>query len=80
MDKIEVTAHFDPDGKITPINFVWLGRSYRIESTGRSWEAKDGLHILVMVPGNRAFHLIFDNRAFVWKLIRGSEIPTVPRV
>ena len=78
MDRIEVTAHFDTQGHITPLTFVWKGRSYRVEDTGRRWEAKDGKHILVMVAGNRAFHLIFDINSCIWLLIRGSEQPTVP--
>ena len=79
METIEVTAQFDLQGRITPLGFVWQGRSYRVDSTGRRWEAKDGLHILVMVPGNRAFHLIFNRQTSIWQLIRGGEIPTVPR-
>ena len=80
METIEVTARFDPQGHIIPLNFVWQGRSYRVEGTGRRWEAKDGLHMLVMVPGNRAFHLIFNCQTGIWKLVRNSEVPTVPRV
>ena len=80
METIEVTAHFDPQGRITPLTFVWQGRSYRVEGTGRRWEAKDGLHILVMVAGNRAFHLIFDCKAGIWKIVHSSEQPTVPRI
>jgi len=80
METIEVTARFDPQGHITPLTFVWQGRSYRVEGTGRRWNAKDGLHILVMVTGNRAFHLIFDCGTGVWKLVRGSEHPTVPQI
>ena len=80
MDRIEVTAHFDTQGHITPLTFVWKGRSYRVEDTGRRWEAKDGRHILVMVSGNRAFHIIFDVNSCIWVLIRGSEQPTVPHM
>lgn len=72
MDTIEVTAHFDPEGRITPITFIWEGRSYSIEGTGRQWEAKDGFHILVMIPGNRVFHLIFNRGTGIWKLLRNS--------
>jgi hypothetical protein len=79
METIEVTARFDIQGRITPLNFVWQRRAYRVESTGRRWEAKDGLHILVMVSGNRAHHLIFDYGKRIWKLVRSSEIPTVPQ-
>ena len=80
METIEVTARFDTQGHITPLNFTWQGRAYRIEATGRRWEAKDGLHILVMALGNRAFHIVFNSQTGIWKMIRGSEIPTVPRI
>jgi len=80
MDTIEVTARFDSQGNITPISFTWQGIVYTVESIGRRWEAKDGLHMLVMVIGNRAYHLVFNEKASTWKLIRGTEIPTVPRV
>ena len=80
METIEVTAHFDLQGRITPLTFVWQGRSYRVEGTGRRWEAKDGLHILVMITGNRAFHIIFDSRTGIWKMVRSSDLPTVPQI
>jgi len=79
MDTIEVTAHFDPNGHITPIDFVWEDRSYRVEGIGRRWEAKDGFHILVMVPGNQVFHLIFNRNTGIWKLIRSIEQSTTPK-
>jgi hypothetical protein len=80
MDTIEVTARFDSQGNITPISFTWQGSVYTVESIGRRWEAKDGLHMLVMVVGNRAYHLVYNGKSKTWKLIRGTEIPTVPRV
>lgn len=80
MDTIEVTARFDSQGQVTPISFTWQGIVYTVESIGRRWEAKDGLHILVMDHNNRAYHLVFNEKASTWKLIRGTEIPTVPRV
>ncbi|MFC1996833.1 hypothetical protein ACFLXI_04400 [Chloroflexota bacterium] len=80
MEIIEVTAHFDSEGRVTPITFVWNGISYRVEGTGRRWEAKDGLHILVMVSGDRAYHLIFDFGTGIWKLARSSEPPTGPKI
>ena len=79
METVEVTAHFDTQGRITPLTFIWRGRSYRVEGTGRRWESNDGTHILVMVTGNRAFHLIFDNETAIWNMVRSSEQPTVPQ-
>ena len=80
MEEIEVTARFDPKGKIIPISFVWGVRAYRIDSIGRSWQAKDGFHILVMTPRNQAYHLLFVSETTKWFLIRGGDVPTVPRV
>jgi hypothetical protein len=80
LDTIEVTAHFDQDGHITPLSFVWNGQSYPIEGTGRRWKAKDGHHILVMVAGNRVFHIVFNCGSGIWKLIRSGEQPTQPFV
>lgn len=80
METVEVTARFDPDGRVTPLSFTWQGKPYRVEATGRRWEAKDGLHLLVMVVGNRAYHLVFERHSGIWKLIQGTETPTVPYV
>ncbi len=70
MEPIEVTVHFDQDGKITPLRFTWKGRDYPVESTGRRWQAADGQHILVMVPGGRIFELLFVPIAGCWYLGR----------
>jgi len=77
MDAIEITAHFNLDGIITPISFVWKGRTYRVEGTGRRWNAKDGHHLLVMAAGNRAYHLTFNYQTGIWYLVHGGEHPTV---
>jgi hypothetical protein len=73
MDRIEVTAHFDSKGGLTPLNFTWNNRTYRIEGTGRRWEAKDELHILVMAAGNQVFHIVFDCKTFLWNLVRDEH-------
>ena len=80
METIEVTARFDTQGNITPLSFVLQGRLYQVDSVGRRWEAKDGMHILVMIPGNRAHHLVFNYKSLTWTLLRGTETPTVPRI
>ena len=80
MEEIEVTARFSIQGKIIPINFVWNSRSYRVHTIGRNWQAKDGLHILVMTRRNQAYHLLFNSDSAQWFLIRGGEAPTVPSV
>lgn len=80
MDPIDVTARFEADGKISPLSFVWQRRTYRVDSIGRQWHGDDGLHILVMTPGNRAHHLLFMPVKGKWFLVRGADLPTVPRV
>ena len=78
MEKIEVTVRFNTQGKVVPISFVWKGRVYRAESIGRSWQAEDGFHILVMDYRNRAYHLVFVHNEMSWYLVRGGDVPTVP--
>lgn len=70
MEPLEVTAKFDEDGKITPLRFTWKGKDYLVETTGRHWEDSDGVHILVMVPGERIFELVFDAAQVRWFLDR----------
>ena len=79
MDPIEVTVRFDPQGNIIPLSFVWQRRTYRIDSIGRQWEAKDGQHILVMTSGTRAHHLLHTAKG-VWYRVQGDESPTIPLV
>ncbi len=78
MEQIEVTARFDTHGRIIPINFTWGKRTYRVDSIGRQWSGKDGHHILVMTPGNRAHHLLFKLDEGQWYRIQGSDTPTIP--
>lgn len=75
MEKVEVTAYFDIQGNITPLNFVWNGSTFRVEDTGRRWEAKGGRHMLVMIAGERVFHLMFDLNACTWNLVHSNINP-----
>lgn len=68
MEPLEVTAKFDEDGKVTPLRFTWKGSEYLVESTGRQWETSDGVHILVMVAGERIFELVFNQVQRLWFL------------
>ncbi len=68
MELIEVTARFAQDGNITPQRFVWQDVDYPVASTGRRWQDQDGLHILVMVPGERVLELIFQAESGLWYL------------
>ena len=66
MEPIEVTARFDISGEIHPLSFVWQGRKYPLASSGRRWQDKDGLHILVMAPPERVFELIYMSQEGRW--------------
>ncbi len=80
MEEIEVTAKFSPQGKIIPISFMLNGRVQKVYSIGRSWDAKDGHHVLVMGSRNRAFHLLFSAEKRIWFLMRGDQTPTIPTI
>lgn len=68
METIDVLVHFDSDGRATPVRFNWRGAEYLVDSTGRRWEDQDGQHILVMIPGGRAFELLFAPAESLWYL------------
>jgi hypothetical protein len=72
MELIQVTAHFDLDGNITPINFTWQGCQYNLDSIGRRWQDEKGTHILVMIPGGRVFELLFVPAEGSWYLGRSG--------
>ena len=68
MEPIEVTAHFDEQGTLTPLNFTWKGSLHRVEATGRRWVDANGQHILAMVTQGRIYELIYkssDGRWFI---------------
>jgi hypothetical protein len=68
MQPVEVTVRFDREGMVTPLHFTWKDSQYLVESTGRRWEASDGKHMLVMVPGGRIFELVFTPSQGRWFL------------
>jgi hypothetical protein len=68
MEKIEVTARFGMDGQVFPLQFVWEGRTYRIDSIGRRWEAGGSLHFLVMVPSNEVYELVYQPLSRLWRI------------
>ncbi len=70
MESIEVTARFDLDGKITPLRFVWRGQSYQVSATGRQWQQAGEWHVLVMVPGEQVYELVFDPGQRCWYMAR----------
>jgi hypothetical protein len=70
MEPVEVIARFDLDGVITPVRFAWRQVEYPITSIGRRWDDESGQHILVMVPGDRVFELIYQTSSGMWQLRR----------
>lgn len=72
MELIQVTAHFDLDGNISPTDFTWQGRHYQVESVGRRWQDEQGTHILVMIPGGRVFELLSGSARGDWYLARSG--------
>lgn len=68
MEQIEVTARFNLDGKVFPLNFTWRGKTYWVESTGRRWRDEHGLHVLTMVPGGTVYDLVFNQSEGIWFL------------
>jgi hypothetical protein len=68
MDPIEVTAHFDQQGKISLLQFTWNGSIYRVESTGRHWLDDEGQHLLAMVASGIIYELIYKKEDWRWYL------------
>lgn len=66
---IQVTAHWEAAGWFSPRQFVWQGRVYSVESTGRQWEDEEGLHVLCMLSGGTVYELIFRLRPAGWWLL-----------
>jgi hypothetical protein len=75
VEKVEVTAHFDTLGHITPLKFVWNGSTFGIEDTGRRWETKGRRNMLVMITGNQVFHLMFELNSCTWNLVTSHQHP-----
>jgi hypothetical protein len=68
MEPIQVTVHFNEQGTITPLHFIWNGSSYHVESCGRRWQDEVGQHILVMVSSGHIYELIFKGGEGRWYL------------
>ena len=64
--KVEVSARWLRSGEILPEKVYGPANTYTIESTGRSWEDADGIHILCMVPGGQLLELLFKLNPAGW--------------
>ncbi len=69
MEPVEVTASFDLTGQVRPLKFSWRGQTYLVDATGRRWTDERGQHILVMLPGERVYELLFDPAGLRWYLL-----------
>ena len=68
MEPVEVTARFDLQGVITPLNIIKDQKTTPVTGVGRRWSDPQGVHILVMVPGEQIYELLFataQNRWFI---------------
>lgn len=70
MEPVEVTARFGPQGEITPLNFTINQKTTQVSGVGRSWSDPQGVHILVLVPGEQIYELLFDGAQNRWYLGR----------
>lgn len=77
MESIEVTAHFDQQGLLTPLHFSWKGKAYRVESSGRRWTDEAGQHILVMVTNGRIYELTYRSAEGLWFISRSVSDRTM---
>ncbi len=68
LEPVEVAAHWKPEGRFEPTQFVWNGHVFRVESTGRDWEDDEGYHVLCMAAGSRVFELVFRLGPAGWKV------------
>jgi hypothetical protein len=70
MEPVEVTARFDPGGEITPLSFTRDQKTTPVTGVGRRWSDSQAVHILVMVPGEQIYELLFANAQNRWYLSR----------
>ena len=59
MKAIEVTARFEADGQVIPLQVIWNGHTYPVNQVGRRWQDAAGEHFLVMIPVERVVELLF---------------------
>lgn len=76
MEPIEVTTRYNHHGEIIPPSFIWRGREYKVISVGRVWQDEAGHHILVMVPDEKVYELIYSSKELRWYLGNFNHQPT----
>ncbi len=75
MESVQVQARWKRSGGFEPIRFLWQGKNYRVETTGRDWEDEQGFHVLVMIQGGQVFELVFQLNPARWvgRPVLGSQ-------
>lgn len=68
MVPIEVIAKFSSQGLLSPLSFRWQGDELPVVSTGRHWYDEKGFHILVMIPDEKVYELVFLPGEMQWYL------------
>jgi hypothetical protein len=68
MEPIGITIRFNIDGQIEPLRLTWRGHDYPVTSTGRRWDDEQGKHILIMVPGDKVYEILFVPEEVRWYL------------
>ncbi len=63
----EILVRWEKDGAISPLRFSWGGRSWQVDSVGRSWRDDTGCHILCTVGGAAVYELILTP-ALAWQV------------
>ena len=75
MEKIEVTARFQKDGILSPVDFRLGKELIQVLNVGRRWETDQGRHILVMDHARQTHHLFLNYEDFSWYLVRDIIAP-----
>jgi hypothetical protein len=75
METIEVTARWDEDGQVSPLQFRWKGTILHVEAIGRRWQDEAGLHALVKAMEGRTFELVFKPDEMKWFLGYQDQSP-----
>jgi hypothetical protein len=75
-EAITVTTRSGQYDKVIPLSFTYRGNIFQVEATGRRWSDEEGDHVLVMVPGGRVYHLLFNAESNTWFLVPRPSTPT----
>jgi hypothetical protein len=73
-EAISVEVRYNSDGAITPLNFLWRGRSFEIASLGRRWERAGAQHFLVMDQSGEVYEIAFHPDKQRWTLCKAPRL------